>query len=93
MSHTEGNWRVVLGEKDGDIHIETEEHQICGIYPNVSASGLLRKKTHLANAYLIAAAPDLLAACKGALTELVSGTKFAAEQILKYAITEAEKED
>jgi len=66
MSYTKGEWRVeeYLYRKILALAITTSKHQIAGIIPKVSASGLLSELEHKANAKLISAAPDLLKACE-----------------------------
>jgi hypothetical protein len=77
MRHTPGPWIV---DEDGasiyakDTHNpDTGDWLICEIEAGCNNSGLGNGEEDEANAHLVAAAPDLLEACKQAL-ELLTGT-------------------
>ena len=59
MSHTPGPWKVLVENH----HIYAKDS-----YPVASATSHRKSEERLANARLIAAAPDLLAACELMLT-------------------------
>lgn len=74
MSHTPGPWTVAELREDGAIirtggryEIRTPAWDVATYIPQ---SGPIRK---LGDAHLIAAAPDLLAACKALISSLVEG--------------------
>lgn len=67
--HTPGPWRVVVEEEYDDyLVVDKDNHCIADILP-------------LANARLIAAAPDLLEACKDALNSLGYSSRKDATEI------------
>ena len=83
--HTPGPWHVV-GESDPEIHGPDGEwitHQVCSGAGDENNDGQ-------ANARLIAAAPDLLAACKAALVWFDAAQDTAAAKQLRTAIAKAE---
>lgn len=69
--HTEGPWKVTqYPNKKSLIAVDTIipdadgiTHQICGFEKGKAASAFFEIEQHLANAHLIAAAPDLLEVC------------------------------
>jgi hypothetical protein len=79
--HTPGPWNYhVWGTNSGKhFGIETADHRhgICGVSPNGNASTLLTIEQHEANARLIAAAPELLAACQSGLDGLLAAFPHA----------------
>lgn len=82
MSHTPGPWRVVETNAAGE-----EEFYILpgGDEPGIAQGHLKcgrRIEDSRANAHLIAAAPDLLAACKAALGESMVYTGAVYETLL-----------
>lgn len=71
--HTEGPWAYWSYQRSGRVFaIETADHRhgIAGIRSTDTASSGLSMDEHEANARLIAAAPDLLQACKAAVAGL-----------------------
>ncbi len=79
MEHIKGEWKLKECTNPPRIAILSKDGQICGIQAGVSASGFMSYKELLANARLIAAAPEtkrqrdaLLAACELALPEITS---------------------
>lgn len=88
MSHTPGPWRIVRhSDQSGGCNILTERHSkaglpcktsdfiaAVGVCPNPWQNGLEEAR---ANARLIAAAPDMLAALKGALVSVETIGEFA----------------
>lgn len=67
-NHTPGPWSYHTWNASGkQFGIETADHKhgIAAVTPNVNASTLLTMEQHEANARLIAAAPDMLAALQG----------------------------
>ena len=75
MSHTPGPWGyhefgIQLGK--GRFYIDQQNgiHGIAAIIPLETASAALSPEEHEANARLIAAAPDLLAACEEMLAAI-----------------------
>ena len=88
--HTAGPWKIL---RRFDIH--QDRGKIGGIFIGSTRGGYdLPESIKLideANARLIAAAPDLLAACKEALYQL-QGMDSACVMILKDAIKKAEGE-
>ena len=98
MEHTQGNWVVQNWLIVGDAG-----HEVAEVFPNevdedVDADGV--SKEAKANARLIAAAPDLLAACKYALdatyidsdvVELALEALSSVRSFLGQAIAKAEK--
>lgn len=75
--HTPGPWAFHSWTASGkQFGIETADHRhgIASIRPNDTASSLLSMEQHEANARLIAAAPDLLAACQAVMEFLSNGT-------------------
>jgi hypothetical protein len=67
-THTAGPWAchsyAANGGKNFGIETADHRHGIAAIRPNDTASTMLSLEEHEANARLIAAAPDLLAACQ-----------------------------
>lgn len=89
---TKGKWNVlnVSDAKNIKIGVMAKDHQICGIEPGKSASGLLAEQIHLANARLIAASPDLYAACNLALHN--EGKRWSEiRKVLVAALAKADK--
>jgi hypothetical protein len=84
-SHTPGPWDIALDTvRDGDITVFAEDRAVAMMktYEDVP------RDTTLAEARLIAAAPELLAACKMALEQ---GDLFNADaDIVRSAIAKAE---
>jgi len=74
MSHTPGPWTAHRCEHGW--HIGPQPDGVCTIHDNTDGS---RMAEHTANARLIAAAPDLLAACLGAKTALQGAVGNVAE--------------
>jgi hypothetical protein len=73
MKHTKGNWTIADVHIDnGDIQIGSDKDYICRVYsfPDDEASREENAYQAEANAQLIAAAPELLEACVGALSLL-----------------------
>lgn len=74
MTHTPGPWRAAVEDDDdqraGEFELACLEHPIWGI--GIYAPGWYSDDhaEHVANAHLIAAAPDLLAAAKFAIKQL-----------------------
>ena len=65
--HTPGPWSVERSNKHGIIWIDAAESRlgdICDLYHITASDQLVAKDNAEANAKLIAAAPDLLEACK-----------------------------
>ncbi|KKM26678.1 hypothetical protein LCGC14_1582420 [marine sediment metagenome] len=70
--HTKGPWEVtrypnnkyLIAVDSFTPDADGISHQICGLEKGKAASGFLEIEQHLINAYLIAAAPDLLKACE-----------------------------
>ncbi len=74
MRHTPGKWEMI----DGNFVYALNENDInrfsCSIQGGYSAQGKKTSKEELAaNAALISASPDLLAACKAAYSVLLPG--------------------
>lgn len=63
MNHTPGQWLLVKGEVKWYIHSDTPD-TICELSDGMYSNSSMRNGTMEANACLIAAAPDLLAALK-----------------------------
>ena len=82
---TQGKWRI--GHKDGQwkdrIYTEGDESLICEMKSNVPTEQIK------SNAHLIAAAPELLAACKMGL-KLARMTNHPDEYHIEQAIAKAE---
>ena len=77
--HTPGPWIYQPGDMDGDIFIESENEDRSGVLvakvendgPRAKeADGYIPEKMALANAALIASAPELLAALENAIAAL-----------------------
>lgn len=88
--HTPGPWKV--GRLP--LRLEVDENPIPLIYTHDGGLEIAQVRTSApepgereANARLIAAAPDLLAACKAALD---MGDEFEAEKMIRAAIAKAE---
>ncbi len=66
--HTPGPWEVDSDERTGIVYISSHligSHDVCDLY-HVADCEIITKENAMANAHLIAAAPDLLEACKAA---------------------------
>ena len=99
--HTPGPWIYQPGDMDGDIFIESENEDRSGVLvakvendgPRAKeADGYIPEKMALANAALIAAAPDLLAAlefCADALNTEAGGLYKAHIEQARAAIAKA----
>ncbi|MCE5333309.1 MAG: hypothetical protein LLG06_01840 [Desulfobacteraceae bacterium] len=96
MSFIPGPWEVVC--QQSNVLVESPEWIIADVWP-LEATSTTFKKTQMANAHLIAAAPDLLAACKAVLWNVehtdvgkytVDNNGRTVEQVLREAITKAE---
>lgn len=88
MNHTQGPWFVTQsGDGYPQIHPEAEPAYCVGIAPtNID----MPWEEVLANAVLMGASPDLLAACRMAVEELVFGGNWdAARAVLTRAIAKA----
>ena len=96
MSHTPGPWKV---DSTGCIVSGEDHHVVCfghdyDDYGRIQASQDLDEKSAVAeieaNAHLIAAAPDLLEACKAALGAVSDFKELRATQkMLRAAIAKA----
>jgi hypothetical protein len=96
LKHTPGPWEAVQNNPDSDLTytIMAANQPIADVYESGTAEHNQESEdTH--NARLIAAAPELLAACKGAIAELntywkgdYAGRPLASE--LRAAIAKAE---
>ena len=62
--HTAGPWKIMRNVVDNDIAIIGNNYLLAEVFEKVLNDKLLRKYEVGANARLIAAAPDLLAACE-----------------------------
>lgn len=101
MKHTEGPWIVNLTDTNGHggWSIEVGIHNIASVYANIvraprkdgDMARLKENQESIANAHLIASAPELLEACKYAIEQLknVKGRTFPVLPILN-AIAKAE---
>lgn len=96
-THTPGPWMECLGRIDGEaygFHISSKKHG--SIYPiaqSVSGDGSFAPytpKEYEGNAKLMAAAPDLLNACKAALEVLNLVSPGLKHDVLENAIEKAE---
>lgn len=87
--HTPGPWRAIIGMTLGDDEqrARTVAHLACEF--QVFADAHVKSDEVPANTHLIAAAPDLLAACQSALRQLDYGDIAAAGPILRAAIAKA----
>lgn len=91
-THTPGPWKVVGRDIRADDYIKVGK----GGYFSIAymANPISRDDIMDANARLIAAAPELLEACKIALStindEYPKGEMMGPKQALKYAIAKAE---
>lgn len=80
-SHTPGPWRAEKGCRRGLAYVMSGDVAICRCYEGDDL---------MANAGLIAAAPDLLAACKQAVLDVEERGASSLMQMLKAAIAKAE---
>lgn len=90
-SHTPGPWRLWTGETDASVNVVNGEGEyVC--LAGREAPKLDDKDRIRADARLIAAAPNLLTACRLALTRLDDGTEVSAAiaKHLRAAIAKAE---
>lgn len=89
MAHTAGEWKVVAEEHDElAVAIEFEASDTGYLYiATIHEVGYPDSKETLPNAYLIAAAPELLAACQAVLhdTSLTRIGKLARAAVEKAA--------
>jgi hypothetical protein len=89
VKHTPGPW-LVVGDADPEVHAEDGTwivNQVCSGAGDENDDGM-------ANARLIAAAPDLLAACKAFDLALYAGSRdelIAAAVLARGAISKAEQ--
>ena len=95
MNHTPGPWKACLNEPlitvPGHL-IKTDDEVERPIASLWEGGGTEGKPTQIANAKLIAAAPDLLEACRMAREELVFGGDWAtASAKIEAAIAKATK--
>lgn len=88
MKHTQGQWKVVAQMPSG-YTIENEKGQIIAI---IDENGDMSKEEAIANAKLIAAAPELLKALRRLLTEACHNS-FIATGDLENTILEQEAVD
>ena len=77
--HTRGPWKLVKNVTTGqfvpEYKVRTEDDgMICEVGPNAQT----------ANGHLIAAAPELLIACEGALVALTLGSHVDQTQAIEY---------
>lgn len=80
QAHTPGPWRVEYSTRNGAaLRIEADDDRPGGLGSVVRQNGIGMPACDVgkANARLIAAAPDLLAACKNALSEMNARIDFA----------------
>jgi len=94
MKHTKGKWKTTYVdtpiEHSDMINVETNDTIICEIIDSKASEKSIEEA--LANAKLIAASPDLLAACYMAKEELVFGGDWeAAKLVIERAIKQATK--
>ena len=98
VTHTPGPWSYHAWTANGGrrFGIETADHRhgIASIVPNETASTLLTMAQHEANARLISASPDLLAAIKvfvrdRATCPTANGADLDAWEMLKAAVRKA----
>lgn len=99
--HSKEPW-VVDGSSDENLWIESHDgrhhkgaKQVCALEPGVSCATeeFLPKQEREANAQLIAAAPNLLAACKVAKEDIESfGGSYSTFLLLETVIANAERE-
>lgn len=88
MKHTEGDWTTTnwVYPTETRIVVQTKGHAICEMlesyYPKEKAG--YAKKQAEANAHLIAAAPDLLAACKAQHTAIDTLFAMCIEKDAKF---------
>lgn len=95
MSHTDGPWQADIGQTPFGEHYATVWTQI----PNndlrwivAEAANSLGLDAMQSNAHLIAAAPELLEACKAALPELEEFAPGNAMDMVRDAIAKAKGE-
>ena len=85
MKHTPGKWTVQPFKHQ--IFIDSDNHYIADMFKEHQS-----REEQLANANLIAAAPELLEACKDALSEMKKSAPIEYERViskLKQAIKQA----
>lgn len=84
MEHTKGPWKLFekyIPYEYDYFYVKTKAKCICSI-------SFTKDEEQRANAHLIAAAPDLLEACKATL-EAIQGADDYLERKIKQAITKA----
>jgi len=86
--HTPGPWVARIAIRDGWV-IFADDGQIVGTEDEYGRHGAIYKGE---DAYLIAAAPDLLEACKDLLNALPSATTHPAIKAARAAIAKAKGE-
>lgn len=89
VPHTPGPWRAVSGDDDpqyGEVEFACVEHPRYDAIEICTSRYGATVEEHFANARLIAAAPDLLAA----LSQIVRAVKYTSGVSLDFAVQEAE---
>ena len=89
--HTSGPWALVdnTAEPHGQLLVESEMHGAVAVCFTVERGECAAPLECVANARLIAAAPDLLAALRGLLNALPSATTHPAIRAARAAINKA----
>lgn len=84
--HTPGPWRIGTAPPNGEQTIGNLSGMMVAV---ATSGGTMRAPETLANAHLIAAAPELLAALQGLLQALPSATTHPAIKAARAAIAKA----
>jgi hypothetical protein len=90
VTHTPGPWEVIDNNRKGDLYIGAKNDVNAFAIANIILP-LIDSATVRANASLIAAAPDLLAACQAALEE-IQHFSFGTVKQISDAISKATDE-